>query len=46
MALDEEQEALNALKIMPSVESIVTTAEKIDIFSELSSPLHIQVINK
>lgn len=46
MALEEEQEALNVLKIMPSIESIVTTAEKMDIYSELSSPLHLQVINK
>lgn len=43
MAFEDEEEALNTLKIMPSVESIVTAAEKIDFHSLSSSPLLIQV---
>lgn len=39
MAPDEEKEALNTLKIMPSAESVISAAEKISIYS----PLHIQV---
>lgn len=46
MDFDEEEEALSTLKIMPSAETIVDTAEKIDIYSELSSPLQIQVTKK
>lgn len=47
MDSDEEEEALNTLKIMPngSVESIISAAEKIGIHSPPQSPLHIQVIN-
>jgi hypothetical protein len=39
MAPEEEEEALNTLRIMPSAESVVSAAEKISIYS----PLHIQV---
>jgi len=48
MAPDEEEEALNTLRIMPnnSTESLVSAAEKIGIYSPPQSPLHIQVINK
>lgn len=47
MDSDEEEEALNTLKIMPngSAESIISAAEKIGIHSPPQSPLHIQVIN-
>lgn len=49
MASDEEEEALNTLKIMPSAESMVSAAEQIGIYSPpLSptfSPLQVQVIN-
>ncbi|XP_060842895.1 uncharacterized protein LOC132923094 isoform X1 [Rhopalosiphum padi] len=41
---DEEEEALNTLRIMPnnSAESLVSAAEKIGIYSPPQSPLHIQ----
>ncbi|XP_060868805.1 uncharacterized protein LOC132943741 isoform X1 [Metopolophium dirhodum] len=44
MAPDEEEEALNTLRIMPnnSTESLVSAAEKIGIYSPPQSPLHIQ----
>ncbi|CAH1711836.1 unnamed protein product [Aphis gossypii] len=44
MDSDEEEEALNTLKIMPngSAESIISAAEKIGIHSPPQSPLHIQ----
>lgn len=45
MEPEEEEEALNALKTMPSVESIISAAEKISIHSPPLSPLHIQVMN-
>lgn len=48
MASDEEEEALNTLRIMPSAESIVSAAEKISIYSPPLSPsftpLHVEVI--
>lgn len=39
MAPEEEEEALNTLRIMPSAENIVSAAEKISIHS----PLNIKV---
>jgi len=46
MAPEEEEEALNTLRIMPnnSAESLVSAAEKIGFYSPPQSPLHIQVI--
>lgn len=48
MAPEEEEEALNTLRLMPnnSTESLVSAAEKIGIYSPAQSPLHIKVINK
>lgn len=48
MAPEEEEEALNTLRIMPnnSAESLVSAAEKIGVYSPPQSPLYIQVINK
>lgn len=49
MASDEEEEALNTLRIMPSAESLVSAAEKISVYSPRLSPsftpLHVEVIN-
>lgn len=49
MASDEEEEALNTLRIMPSAEYLVSAAEKISIYSPPLSPsftpLHVEVIN-
>jgi len=44
MAPDDEEEALSTLRIMPSAESVVETAEKIGIYPPSQTPLYIQVI--
>lgn len=44
MASEEEDEALNALTLMPSSENMVMAAEKHGIFSTSLTPLFVQVI--
>lgn len=46
MAPEEEEEALSALTIMPSAESIVSAAENNGIYSTSPTPLFVQVNSK
>lgn len=44
MAPEEEEEAFSTLRTMPSVETIISAAEKIDICSPPQTQLCVQVI--